>query len=148
MKKKYKYGAWYDHAFKKTFLIMRLVLVISLVCIMQSFALDSYTQNSKISLSAKEMRLDDILLQIESETKYRFAYNKIDIDVDEVYTIDIHEAEIREALNQLFAGKKSIIRSLTGRSFYPNQVGHSPYPNSPLVFPAKSLTLPALPSPA
>lgn len=106
MKKNYKYGAWYDHAFKKTFLIMRLVLIISLVCIMQSFALNSYTQNSKISLSVKEMRLDDILMQIENETKYRFAYNKTDIDVDQVYTIDIHQAEIKDVLDQLFADKK------------------------------------------
>lgn len=106
MKKNYKYGAWHDHAFKKTFLIMRLVLIISLVCMMQSFALDSYTQSSKISLSVKEMRLDDILMQIENETKYRFAYNKIDIDVDEVYTINIREAEIKDVLNQLFSDKK------------------------------------------
>ena len=106
MKKNYKYGAWYDHAFKKTFLIMRLVLIISLVCIMQSFALDSYTQNSKISLSVKEMRLEDILMQIENETKYRFAYNKPDIDVDQVYTINIQEADIKDVLNQLFADKK------------------------------------------
>ncbi|KOH46280.1 hypothetical protein NC99_09060 [Sunxiuqinia dokdonensis] len=53
-----------------------------------------------------EMRLDDIIMQIESETKYRFAYNKVDIDVDEVYTIDIHEAEIKEVLSQLFANKR------------------------------------------
>lgn len=106
MKKNYKYGAWNDHALKKTFLIMRLVLIISLVCIMQSFALDSYTQSSKISLSVKEMRLDDILMQIENETKYRFAYNKTDINVDEVYTINIHEAEIKNVLNQLFSDKK------------------------------------------
>lgn len=106
MKKNYKYGAWYDHAFKKTFLIMRLVLIISLICVMQSFAFDSYTQNSKISLSVKQTRLEDILMQIESGTKYRFAYNKTDVDVDQVYTIDIHEAEIKDVLTQLFSDKK------------------------------------------
>ena len=106
MKKIYKYEVWYDHAVKKTFLIMRLVLVISLVCFMQSFALNSYTQNSKISLSVKQMKLEDILMQIESETKYRFAYNKTDIDVDQVYTINIQEAEIKDVLNRLFAENK------------------------------------------
>ncbi len=106
MKKNYKQEAWYDHAFKKTFLIMRLVLAILLVCIMQSFALNSYTQNSKISLSVKQMRLEDILRQIESESKYRFAYNKIDINVNEVYTINIEEAEIKDVLTRLFSEKK------------------------------------------
>jgi len=101
MKKNYK--AWHDHAFKKTLFIMRLVLVISLICIMQSFALESYTQNSKISLSVKQMRLEDILMQIESDTRYRFAYNKTDIDVNRVYTVNIQQAEIKDVLNQLFS---------------------------------------------
>ena len=105
MKKNYKYRAWYDHAFKKTFLVMRLVFVISLVCIMQSFALDSYTQNSKISISVREMKLDDILMKLESETNYRFAYNKTDINVNQVYTIDISDAQIKEVLDKLFADK-------------------------------------------
>lgn len=105
MKKNYTYRAWYDHAFKKTFLVMRLVLVISLVCIMQSFAMDSYTQNSKISISVKEMKLDDILLKIESETNYRFAYNKTDINVNQGYTIDISDGQIKEVLDKLFADK-------------------------------------------
>ncbi|MCW0484885.1 TonB-dependent receptor [Gaoshiqia sediminis] len=103
MKKNHKYGAWYDHAFKKTFLIMRLVLVISLVCIMQTFALDSYTQNSKISLSVRDLKLEDIIMQIESGTKYRFAYNRNEIDVDKNYSVSIKEAEIKEVLDQLFS---------------------------------------------
>ncbi len=105
MKKNYKYVAWYDHALKKTLLIMRSVLIISLVCIMQSFALDSYTQNSKISISVREMKLDDILMKLESETDYRFAYNKTDINVNQVYTIDISDAQIKEVLDKLFADK-------------------------------------------
>lgn len=106
MKKNHKYGAWYGHAYKKTFLVMRLVLIISLVCIMQSFALNSYTQNSKVSLTVQKMRLEDILMQIENKTKYRFAYNRTDINVDKVYTINVHEAEIEDVLDRLFANKK------------------------------------------
>ena len=103
MKKNHKYGVWYRPALKKMFLIMRLVFVISLVCIMQTFALNSYTQNTKISLSVKEMKLEDILMQIESETRYRFAYNKNEIDVAKNYTINILDAEISELLTQLFS---------------------------------------------
>lgn len=103
MKKNHKYEAWYYHALKKTFLIMRIVLVILLVCIMQSFALKSYTQNSKISLSVKEMKLEDIMMRIEDQTKYRFAYNKNEIDVDKSYSVDINNSEIKELLSKLFA---------------------------------------------
>ena len=102
MKKNHKYEAWRHHALKKTFLVMRIVIVISLVCIMQSFALDSFTQNSKISLSVKEMKLEDILMRIEDQTIYRFAYNKTEIDVDKSYSVDINNVEIKELLDKLF----------------------------------------------
>ena len=102
MKKNHKYEAWCHHALKKTFLVMRIIIVISLVCIMQSFALDSFTQNSKISLSVKEMKLEDILMRIEDQTIYRFAYNKTEIDVDKSYSVDINNVEIKELLDKLF----------------------------------------------
>ena len=82
---------------------MRMVLILSLVCMMQTFALDSYTQNARISLSAKEMKLESILLQIENQSKYRFAYNKNEIDVTKKYSIKIKEAEIKSLLSQLFS---------------------------------------------
>jgi len=103
MKKNHKYEAWYHHALEKTFLVMRMVIVISLVCIMQSFALESFTQNSKISLSVREMKLEDIMIRIEAQTKYRFAYNKTEIDVDKSYSVNINDAEVTELLRQLFS---------------------------------------------
>ena len=103
MKKNHKYDAWYLHALKKTFLVMRIVVVISLAFILQSFALDSHGQNSKITISVKEMKLEDILMQIEGKTNYRFAYNKAEIDVDKNYTVDINNAEIKELLSTLFS---------------------------------------------
>ncbi len=105
MKKSFKYEAWYFYALKKVFLIMRMVLFISLVCVMQTFALNSYTQNVRISLSAKEMKLEDILLQIENQSKYRFAYNKNEIDVSKKYSIDFKNIEIEKLLNELFSGE-------------------------------------------
>ena len=114
MKKNHKYVAWYYHALKKTFLVMRIVIVISLVCIMQSFALESYAQNSKISLSAKEMKLEEIMMRIEDQTKYRFAYNKTEIDVDISYSIDINNLEIKELLDKLFS-KGDIVYNIIDR---------------------------------
>lgn len=106
MKKKSDERAWTDRFLKKTFLIMRLVFVILLVSIMQTFALDSYTQNSKISLSVKNMKLEDVLSRIESETYFRFAYNRNEINVDKNYSLDVQNAEIKEVLNQLFIQEK------------------------------------------
>lgn len=106
MKKNDKYGAWYSPTFKKTIVIMRLVLVMLFVFVIQSFALDSYSQNTKISINVRELKLEDILLQIENVSNYRFAYNKSEINVDKAYSIEINNGDIKNVLNQLFADGK------------------------------------------
>ncbi|MGV8093272.1 MAG: TonB-dependent receptor [Mangrovibacterium sp.] len=42
-------------------------------------------------------------MQIENATKYRFAYNKDEINVNKSYTVDIHNAEINMVLDRLFS---------------------------------------------
>lgn len=114
MKKNHKCGVWYRPVLKKCLLIMRLVLVMSLACIMQTFALNAYTQNTKISLSVKGMKLEEIIMRIESDTYYRFAYDKNDVNVDRTYSIDVKNAEMKELLNQLFS-KGEINYTVVGR---------------------------------
>lgn len=103
MKKNHPSMIWNCHALKKTFFIMRITLIVFLFCIMQSFALKSYTQEARISLSVKEMKLEDILMQIENKSMYRFAYNKSEVNVDQSYSLNINNAEIDQILNQLFS---------------------------------------------
>lgn len=114
MKKNRKYGARYYPALKKCILIMRLVLILSLISIMQTFASNAYTQNTKISLSVTEMKLEEIFMRIENDTYYRFAYDKNDINVDQTYSVNVKNAEIKELLNQLFS-KGKIEYTLIGR---------------------------------
>ena len=93
---------------------MRLVLILSLISIMQTFASNAYTQNTKISLSVTEMKLEEIFMRIENDTYYRFAYDKNDINVDQTYSVNVKNAEIKELLNQLFS-KGKIEYTLIGR---------------------------------
>jgi TonB-linked SusC/RagA family outer membrane protein len=103
MKKSYKSRAWYSQALKKMFLIMRLTFILLLVFLMETYASNAFSQSSKISISVKEQRLEDIIAQIEKETYYRFAYNKSEINVEKKYSLDVHNAEIKSILNQLFS---------------------------------------------
>jgi len=112
MKKNHKYGESYAHAFKKAFLIMKLILIMLLFGVLQSFAVESQAQNTKISLSVKEMKLEDLILQIESQTNYRFAYNRNEINVDKNYSVNIEDANIEDVLGQLFAGSNINYRIL------------------------------------
>lgn len=103
MKKNHKYEVWSFHALGKMLLTTQIVLFISLVCVFQSFGSKSYEQNSKISLSVKETKLGDILLQIENITDYRFAYDKNKIDTDRNYSVDVENIEISKLLKELFS---------------------------------------------
>lgn len=114
MKKNHKYGVWYSPALKKCLLIMRLFLVISLIGVMQTVALNAYTQNTRISLSVAEMKLEEIIIRVENETYYRFAYDKNEIDVDKAYSVNVKNAEIKELLSRLFS-KGEIDYAIVGR---------------------------------
>jgi len=83
---------------------------------MQTFALDGYTQNSKISLSVKDVKLENILLQIENESYYRFAYNKEEVNVDKTYSVEVKNANIEDVLTHLFGKQQNVrYRILNGR---------------------------------
>lgn len=108
---------------------MRIVLFLLLVGIIQTFALDSKSQNSSISISVREMKLEDIFEKIESVSKYRFAYNKSEINVDKTYSVNADKVEINELLNRLFQKDnihytivdRQIVLSLTKGSFENSQ---------------------------
>jgi len=134
MKKNYKCKAWFFPALKKTFLVMRIMLIILLVCVTQVFALDSHAQNAKISLSANEMKLEDIILQIENQSKYRFAYNKNEIDVNKKYSIEIKDVEIESLLNYLFSEED------ISYTFVDRQIVLSPSKDSVIVVQQKSIS--------
>ena len=102
MKKNQKYKVVISDALKKTFLVMRIITILCLVCLMQSFALESFTQTTKISISVDEMKLEKILLEIENQSKYRFAYDKEEIAIDQNISIDFQNLDIEDVLQRLF----------------------------------------------
>ena len=102
------YRVNYTPVFKKMFLVMRLSFFLLLFSIMQTFALNGYTQSSKISLSVKDVKLENILLQIENESHYRFAYNKNEVNVDKTYSVKVKNANIENVLNQLFGKQQNV----------------------------------------
>lgn len=102
MKKNQLFKAGIYFALKKILLTMRIILVLSLVCFMQSFATESFSQTARISISSQEMKLEKILLEIENQTKYRFAYNRNKIDVDKQYSANFKDSEINDVLDKLF----------------------------------------------
>ena len=64
----------------------------------------TWGQNAKLSLAMKNAKIETILQQIESQTEYRFSYNKEQVDINRRISITVNNESINEILNKIFAG--------------------------------------------
>lgn len=53
---------------KKTFRIMRITIVMLFVAVLQTFAVESYSQTANVNVKAGQMKLTDLFSQIEEQT--------------------------------------------------------------------------------
>ncbi len=90
------------YSLQKFFRVMRLTLFILLVSIVQVFALNSYSQQTKLNLEMKNARLGNVLDEIENQSKFYFLFNEKMVDMDRRITVNIKEKSISDALNSLF----------------------------------------------
>ncbi len=102
MKKLQRSGAVYWCPLKKTFWIMRLVVLFLLTGILQISALNSYSQQARMSMKLKNVRLADVLNEIENQSDYYFLYNQDLIDVDRKVNLDAKEQTVEVILKKLF----------------------------------------------
>ena len=63
----------------------------------------AYAQSAKVTIDRKDVQIESILNDIESQTDYLFVYKR-DVDVKGVKTLTVKERPVSEILAQLFAG--------------------------------------------
>jgi TonB-linked SusC/RagA family outer membrane protein len=90
--------------FTKTWKIMRLSVFFLFVIVAQSWALDSYSQVTRLSLDMKGARVIDVLGEIENKTEFFFLFNQKLLDVERRVDIEVRQRKIEDILNELFAG--------------------------------------------
>jgi TonB-dependent starch-binding outer membrane protein SusC len=73
--------------------------------IIQTFALDSYSQATKLTLKFKDTKLETVLGAIEDKSEFFFLYNKDLVDVEQRVDIDAKEKKITEILDVLLEEK-------------------------------------------
>jgi len=88
----------------KIWKIMRLSLFFVLFFMAQSWAVDSYSQQTRLTLNLKNVKVIDVLNQIENETDYFFLFNQKLVDVDRVVDIEVRQEKIENILSRLFEG--------------------------------------------
>jgi TonB-linked SusC/RagA family outer membrane protein len=81
---------------------MRLTLLLCLFCILQSFAVKTYSQNARLSINQKNISIENILQLIENKTDYYFMYSAKSVDVRKTVDIDASNKLVSEILDEIF----------------------------------------------
>ncbi|GHU13900.1 SusC/RagA family TonB-linked outer membrane protein [Betaproteobacteria bacterium] len=89
---------------------MRISVFLSLLCIFQLYAENTYSQKSEIRLTFKKTLLEQVLYKIETQTGYTFIYTDKTIDTNRQVDLNIVANDIDEVLNALFSGTNVLYR--------------------------------------
>ena len=86
----------------KTFLSMRLTFYVLLLAVIQGFAVNSYSQVTKLNLNFENSSVREVLSQIEDQSEFYFLYNSKIIDVERKVNVNLKNKKIDQVLNILF----------------------------------------------
>ncbi len=103
MKKTRIYGLMGKIGLFKMIKIMRFTIFILFLSLSQTFAVNSYSQQAKLSLDMRNARLEDVIDKIEKNSEFFFMYNKRMIDVDRKVDIQVEEKSVNDVLDKIFA---------------------------------------------
>lgn len=83
---------------------MKLSGFLLLLTILQVWAVDSYSQRTKLTLDLKNVSLEDALKTIEDQSEFFFLYSPKMVDVSRKVDIDLADKDVDFILNQMFTG--------------------------------------------
>ncbi len=85
--------------------IMKLTAFWLFFAVMQVFAVDSYSQVTRLSLEMKNATLKDVLFEIEESSEFYFIYSNKLIDVERKVDVNVNNEKIEQVLDQIFKGE-------------------------------------------
>lgn len=85
----------------KQFLIMR-IFFFTIISMVNVFAADTYSQNTKLTLDLKDVSIENVLDEIESQSEFYFMFNQKLVDVDRKVDIHVKNIRIMDILNDMF----------------------------------------------
>jgi TonB-linked SusC/RagA family outer membrane protein len=84
----------------KIFLVMKLTIALTLICILTSNA-NSWSQGSKLSVNLPEASIAQVLKELENQSGFYFFYNKEELERQELVAFEVENVSIQQALDQL-----------------------------------------------
>lgn len=94
----------YSPLVRKMLLYMRLTFAILLLAVLQTWAANSYSQSTTLSINLKNATVETVLKQIEDQTEFNFLYSPSIVNVDRTVDIQLDNSKIDEVLSNLFRG--------------------------------------------
>ncbi len=85
--------------------IMKLTSFLIFFAIAQVFAIDSYSQVTRLSLEMNGATVKDVLLEIEESSEFYFLYSNKLINVERKIDVNIDNKKIEEVLDEVFLGE-------------------------------------------
>ncbi len=115
--------------FLKVLRIMRLSAFLLLVFALQTWAAPSYSQQSRVTLKLDNVKVLDVLSEIERSTRFYFLFNKDLVDIERRISVSVDKEEIDQVLNDLFRGTnvkyvvsdRQIVLTTEKESYVPGQ---------------------------
>ena len=89
-------------ALMKIWKIMRLSLFFVLLFVAQSWAINSYSQQMRITMNMSDAKVIDVLNEIENETDFFFLFNQKLVDVERRVDVKVSEEKVEKVLDHLF----------------------------------------------
>jgi TonB-linked SusC/RagA family outer membrane protein len=102
MKENRKAGEESVGIFIKTLRIMKLSVFFSFLFIAQAWATSTYSQETRLTLDMKNVRVMDVLDAIEKKSEFFFFFNEKLVNVDRKVDIEVKDGKIEEILSDLF----------------------------------------------
>lgn len=78
--------------------------------IAQTFALNSYSQSNRLSLSLTNVSTKMVLQQIEEKSQFFFIYDATTVDVEKKVSVELKDESINKILDELFEGTNVIYK--------------------------------------
>ncbi len=89
---------------------MRLTLFAIFVSVVQVFATNAYSQQTRLSLNLRKTTIRNVLKHIEDQTDYFFIYNARTVDVDKTINGEFDDKSVSEILDKIFGGTDIIYK--------------------------------------
>ncbi|HZL09689.1 MAG TPA: TonB-dependent receptor [Prolixibacteraceae bacterium] len=104
MKKNREPWVWNNYALKKCFTMMKWSVFFFFLSIIQVLAVDSYSQQTRLTLKFNQTKLESVLNEIENKSEFYFLYNQDFVNTNKTVNLDVKGAKIEVVLNALFNG--------------------------------------------